>query len=121
MGDSRVSIRNQSRQATLVARGEWARTVGARLRGLMGQPALHPDEGLILVGEKSIHTFFMKSPIDVVYADETWKVVRVDPAMARNRIGPFVWRAKYILELPVGVIDATGTAVGDQLAPQAQA
>jgi hypothetical protein len=84
----------------------------------MGRSALQAGEGLVLSGDKSIHSFFMRFPIDVVYADRAGRVVRLDPAMLPNRIGPIVPQAAYILELPAGVIQATGTSVGDQLVLQ---
>lgn len=84
----------------------------------MGRSPLREGEGLVLKGDTSIHTFFMRFPIDVVYADQMGRVVRVDAAMPPNRIGPIVLEATYILELPVGVIQATGTTVGDQLVMQ---
>ncbi len=114
--NSLVRIENRSRQQVLVSQGRWAAGFWARLRGLMGQPRLLDGEGLILVGDRSIHTFFMRFPIDVVYADRSWQVVHLDLAMAPNRVGPYVSLATYVLELPAGVIRSTGTAVGDQLA-----
>ena len=92
-----------------------ADTFWTRFRGLMGRSSLQEGGGLVLKGEKSIHTFFMRFPIDVIYADRTGRVVRVDMAMPPSRIGPFVAQSTYILELPSGVIQATGTSVGDQL------
>ena len=99
-------------------RGRLAQTFWARFKGLMRHPGLVEGEGLILKGEKSIHTFFMRFPIDVVYTDRTWRVVYIDPAMMPNRIGPFVRRSVYVLEMPEGVIQTTGTAIGDQLTVQ---
>jgi len=113
-----MRVQNQTTGQFLITRGELARTFWARFRGLMGRPLLKEGEGLVLAGEKSIHTFFMKFPIDVIYADRTWRVVRLDPAMPPNRLGPIVFQAAYVLELPAGVIQATGTAVGDQLIVQ---
>jgi hypothetical protein len=83
----------------------------------MGLSSLGAGEGLVLKGEKSIHTFFMRFPIDVIYADRNWRVVRIDAHMGPNRIGPFVRQAAYVLEMPAGVIHHTGTLVGDQLVP----
>ena len=114
-----MCVQNQSRGQFLITRGELAHTFWMRFRGLMGRPALEEGEGLILKGEKCIHTFFMRFPIDVVYADQTWRVVYLDPAMPPNRVGPIVSRAAYVLEMPVGVIQTTGTAIGDQLIAQA--
>ena len=110
-----LRVLNQNLQELLMTRGRWAAGFWARLRGLMGRPALRQGEGLILVGDRSIHSFFMRFPIDVVYADRDWQVVQLDAAMAPNRIGPYVGRAAYVLELPVGVIHHTGTTIGDQL------
>jgi uncharacterized membrane protein (UPF0127 family) len=111
-------VKNETRGQVLMTRGELASTFWARLCGLMGRSALESETGLILKGDKSIHTFFMRFPIDVIYADQDWRVVRVDPTMPPNRIGPFVLRSTYVVELPAGVIQATGTAVGDQLVVQ---
>lgn len=110
-----MQVENQTRGRPLITLGEVAETFWMRFRGLMGRPSLKEGEGLVLKGDKSIHTFFMRFAIDVVYADQAGRVVRVDPAMLPNRIGPIVFEAAYILELPVGAIQATGTTVGDQL------
>jgi hypothetical protein len=110
-----MQIDNQTRRQPLISHGELADTFWSRLRGLMGRSSLEAGEGLVLKGEKSIHTFFMKFPIDVLYVDRSWRVVRLDVAMPPNRLGPFVARAAYVVELPVGAIETTETRVGDQL------
>ena len=68
-----------------------------------------------MVGEKSIHTFFMSFAIDVVYIDKNYRVIRADPNMVPYRLGPLVTQAAYVLELPVGTIAATATQAGDLL------
>jgi uncharacterized membrane protein (UPF0127 family) len=98
-----------------MAEGRQARTCWQRLRGLLGSPPLQDGQGLILEGEKSIHTFFMGFPIDVVYVNRTGQVVHLTENMVPYRLGPFVRTAAYILELPVGTISRTGTAVGDYI------
>jgi uncharacterized membrane protein (UPF0127 family) len=70
---------------------------------------------LVLVGEKSIHTLFMKFPIDVVYLDKNNQAVRIDVNMIPYRLGPFIAKSVYVVEVPVGTIVATATQVGDQL------
>ena len=114
-----MQVENQTQGRPLITHGELVETFWARFRGLMWRSSLTEGEGLVLKGDKSIHTFFMRFPIDVVYADRAGRVVRVDSAMLPNRIGPIVFEAAYILELPAGVIQATATAVGDQLMMQA--
>jgi uncharacterized membrane protein (UPF0127 family) len=56
----------------------------ARLRGLLGRRALRAGEGLLLRPEWSVHTLFMRFPIDVVFLDEHLTVVGVVP-----RLRPF--------------------------------
>ena len=110
-----MRIFNLTRNLPLITQGRVADTFWLRLRGLLGAKPLQPGEGLVLVGEKSIHTLFMGFPIDVVYADKGGKVLRADINMVPYRLGPFVPRSAYVLEMPVGVIAETATAVGDQL------
>jgi len=110
-----MQVINQTRNFTLIAHARLANTFWQRFWGLMGVKALAHNEGLILVGDKSIHTFFMRFPIDVVYVDKNFSVLRTDSRMRPNRIGPFVSRAAYILEMPVGVIAASHTQAGDTL------
>jgi uncharacterized protein len=95
-------------------RGELAVTAWTRSKGLLGRRGLDPDEGLWIQPTGSIHMWFMRFPIDVVYADREGKVLKLV-----RRIRP--WRmsacrgAKVALELPVGAIDRAGVQVGDHL------
>jgi uncharacterized membrane protein (UPF0127 family) len=108
-------IKNETRNTILVGQGKVAATFLARLKGLLGSAALKKGEGLLLNHEKSIHTFFMRYAIDVIYIDKQWQVIKLDEGMAPFRIGRYVAKAAYILELPVESIRETQTAVGDQL------
>jgi len=108
-------ITNQTKHTTLADQCAVADTFFSRLKGLMGAPALQPGQGLLLKNEKSIHTFFMAFPLDVIYIDRTLTVIKCDENMPPNRIGRYVAQAAYILELPVGVIQKTSTTFGDCL------
>lgn len=110
-----MQVFNHTRNVPLITRGRLANTFWSRLQGLLGASPLQKDEGLILVGEKSIHTFFMSFAIDVVYIDKNYRVIRADPNMVPYRLGPLVTQAAYVLELPVGTIAATATQAGDLL------
>ena len=88
--------------------------------GLMGRRELAPGHGLFLPGN-GIHMFFMRFPIDAVFLAKPTnggarRVVSVHRAV-RPWIGlvPLIRGADGVLELPVGTIDATGTAVGDRV------
>ena len=110
-----IHVFNLTRSLPLITQGRVADTFWLRLRGLLGAKSLQAGEGLVLVGEKSIHTLFMGFPIDVIYVDKQGQVIRTEVNMVPYRLGPFVARSAYVLEMPVGVIANTATGIGDQL------
>ena len=109
-------VANRTQQTTLAGRAVAARTFWQRLRGLMGRPSLPAGEGLVLFGDSSIHMFFMRFPIDVLYLDAELRVLRQQEAMPPWTIGPLVRGCRYIVELPPGTIRDSRTTVGDSIA-----
>ena len=112
------AARNVSRDSVLAEHLEIAASLWARFMGLMGRRALPAGAGLWL-GGNGIHMMFMRFPIDAVFlaredADGSRRVVAVHRAL-RPWVGlvPLVRGADGVLELPVGTIDASSTAVGD--------
>jgi len=92
-----------------------ADTSRSRMAGLLGKSRLAPATGLLIVPSQAVHSFGMRFPIDVLFVDRHSKVIHIQPAMGPRRISGLHWRARCVLELPVGVIDQTCTAVGDEL------
>lgn len=78
-----------------------ADTFWTRFRGLMGKKELRPSEGLLLKNTGSIHTCFMRFPIQVVYLDEKYRVLNTETVLPW-RIGSIVKRTKHVLELSSG-------------------
>jgi uncharacterized membrane protein (UPF0127 family) len=115
--------RNVSRDTVLASELETASSLWGKFMGLMGRPssALPSGRGLWLPASNGIHMMFMRFPIDAVF------VSKPDPFGARSvksvhrglrawtGLVPLVRGADGVLELPVGTIDATGTAVGDRV------
>jgi uncharacterized protein len=112
-----IHIFNQTRDQLLADRGELARSFWARGRGLMGRAALPQGFALVIYPESSIHTFFMRIPIDVLFVGRDHRVVALCEAMPPGRpfAGVAPWRGRYVIEMPAGVIAATATQIGDQL------
>lgn len=106
---------NRTRNAILVDQGDVADSLWSRLRGLLGHAPLQSGEGLLLRGEKAIHTVGMSFPIDVLFLDRAGRIVHVIPAMPRLRFSPFIARAADVLEMPAGTIARTHTTLGDQV------
>lgn len=55
-----------------------ANTFMRRLKGLMLKPSLPSGQGLLLTPCSSIHTCFMRFPIDVVYLSRDYKVLDIE-------------------------------------------
>jgi hypothetical protein len=73
-----------------------------RLCGLMGREALPEGTGLWIEPCNSIHTFFMKFPIDVVYLDRHGLVLKIHQNVKPWRMDLPVFKARSVLELPCG-------------------
>jgi uncharacterized membrane protein (UPF0127 family) len=84
--------------------------------GLMGRKSLNPMAGLLLRHCTSIHTFWMRIPIDVIYLDRSLKVQAIDVALKPWRVGTITKNVRHVLELPAGTAVTTGLQVGDTLA-----
>jgi uncharacterized membrane protein (UPF0127 family) len=95
-------------------RGVLAVTAWTRSKGLLGRAGLDPDEGLWIQPTGSIHMWFMRFAIDVVYADKEGRVLKLVRGIRPWRMSA-CRGAKVALELPVGAIDRAGVEVGDHL------
>ena len=76
-----------------------ARTLFARMKGLIGTKRLPPGEGMLILRCNAIHTFFMSFAIDATFLDRHDRVVKVVRNIRPWR--PFVWggfRAVKVLE-----------------------
>lgn len=74
-----------------------------RIKGLMFKKEI--NKGLLIKPCNSIHTFFMRKNIDVLYLDKHGKIIKLTPAMKPWKIGPLVFKAKAVLELPEKTIE----------------
>jgi len=82
---------------------------------LMFRRGLAPGEGLAITPCNSIHMFFMRFALDVVFLDREGVVVRVYRGIRPWRVSRIVRRARTAVELPVGTLAAAGVGVGDVL------
>ena len=86
-----------------------------RMRGLLGRRYLRKGEGMVLRPGWSIHTAFMRFPIDVVFLDADQVVIKIE-----HEVGP--WHtvscrgAREVVELAAGECRRRGLEVGDRVA-----
>jgi uncharacterized membrane protein (UPF0127 family) len=94
--------------------GELADRPLSRMRGLLGRSGLPAGEGLLLRPAPSIHTAFMRFPIDALFLDRELRVLQIV-----ERLRP--WRvaskrgARAVLELSAGESARRDVRVGDRL------
>ena len=88
----------------------------SRMRGLLGRDSLASGAGMLISPAPSVHTFFMRFPIDVVFLDRAWTVVKIAAELPPWRTA-WARRAVGVLELPAGAARAAGLRLGDVLVP----
>ena len=91
-----------------------ARSPLTRMRGLLGRRGLGQGEGLLLQPAGSIHTFFMRFPIDAVFLDADQRVVKVAAGVPPWRAAA-AKRSRAVLELAAGEAARVGLVAGDVL------
>ena len=102
-------------QRVLVTDAAMARSLIARMKGLLGHRALGAQEALILPQCHSIHTFGMRFAIDAVFVDRAWRVVAMRPHLRPGRLVLPVFGAWGVVELADGALERAGLIMGDQL------
>jgi uncharacterized membrane protein (UPF0127 family) len=108
-----ITVINLTRGTAVVSAGRVADRFWPRLIGLMLARPLPAGAGLVIVPCSSIHTQFMRFPLDVLYVDKSDVIVGIDRNLHPWRVGRFYKQVHYVVELPAG--GAEGCQVGDQL------
>jgi uncharacterized membrane protein (UPF0127 family) len=108
------TVFNQDRGRSLGTRISVAGTSQARRQGLLGRKSIHPEAGLWIAPCEAIHTFGMKTVIDVVFLDRHNRVSKLVSNLKPGRIA-ICLKAASVLELASGNVVQSETRVGDQL------
>jgi uncharacterized membrane protein (UPF0127 family) len=96
----------------LIAHTHWS-----RFRGLMATDSsrFSRGQGLWISPSHGIHTLAMRFPIDAVYLDRERIVIHIEEDLQPWRMAAVRVRAASVLELPMGTIRESLTALGDQV------
>jgi uncharacterized membrane protein (UPF0127 family) len=111
MGETRQLVIDGAEDRVVCERCVVADRPHVRMRGLLGRVELPAGEGLLLRPAPSVHTWFMRFPIDAVFLDGSLRVLSVS-----SDLGP--WRfagrrgARAVLELAAGEAERRGLRVG---------
>ena len=110
-----LRIENETRGTVIAERCRVASSAVDRSVGLLRTPEVLPGEGLFIERSPSIHMFFMRYPIDVVFVDKQLRVTKVVSRLKPWRIVAWARGARDCIELRAGALEGTGTMKGDQL------
>ena len=108
----RFGVWNLRTEAALATRLIAAFDSASRRQGLLGRGDLAAGDGLVLAPCSSVHTAFMRFPIDLVFVARDGRVLKTASAVRPWRIR-VAWRAFAVVELPAGSLDRSGTVRGD--------
>jgi len=82
--------------------------------GLMGKSAISDEEALVFYRTNSIHTFFMRFSIDLIYFDINLKILKITPNLKPWRFS-FCPKAYGVIEVLRGEAEAKGVTIGQDL------
>lgn len=92
-----------------------ADTFTKRLKGLLGKKTLPAHQCLWIKDCPSVHTFFMKFPIDVVFVNKTLKVTKIHKNLKPWRMTPILqFKNNSCFEFKAGSLP-DDLKLGDQL------
>ena len=118
MGTTRLL--NQTKNAEVASQVRVADSFFTRAKGLLGESSLAAGSTLWIKGSRlvscnSIHTWFMRFPIDAVFVDRSLKVRAVYRDLGPWRMTIPVLGAVSVFEFPAGTLAKCPVDVGDQL------
>lgn len=103
-------------EITLCSRCFWATSILERTKGLMFKRSIgveHEIDGMLIDYCNSVHTFFMRFPLDLVFLSSENKVVKIIQNKRAWAMTWFYWKAVKVLELPAW--KANGINIDDQI------
>jgi uncharacterized protein len=119
-----VEPANQSRMKKLVVVGPGGSVVcdlchhanrpHTRLKGIIGWKKLRQGEGLLIRPSSSIHTAFVRFPIDAIFLDKEMTIVSIAHGLKPWRFAG-ARKTKSVLELAAGECKRLGLERGDRL------
>jgi hypothetical protein len=111
----RYELVNTRGGSVLASHVESAFDSTSRRRGLLGRDSVPKDFALIIAPCSSVHTLFMRFPIDVVFVSRDGTVVKtcrdVRPWRLAAAFGAFA-----VIEAAPGFVERSGIVPGDRIA-----
>ena len=112
--DATLALMDERTDTVVADVVELAVTRRSRRNGLLGRDSLPSSGGMVLAPCFSIHTAFMRFPIDAAFVNRGGKVVKMVHELRAWRVATSL-RAYAVVELPAGTLRRRDVASGDRL------
>lgn len=110
-----MKVLDEDTDGVIVENLKPAYSFGKRLKGLMFDKRLKSQSGVHIKPCPSIHTFFMKFPIDIIYIDKEMRIVGLEQSLDPGKFGKRFKNVHSVIELETGRILELGITVGQTL------
>lgn len=110
-----AKLMNKSKNILLCSDLNTADSFWQRMKGLLGKAHMLQTEGLWIKSCTSIHTYFMKFPIDVVFVDKDLKVTKVAQKVPPGKLLLSTLSSRHVFEFGPGCLNGNNLEIGDQL------
>lgn len=109
-------IKNITKKKNLEKNVKLCPSILSQMKGFMFSK---PNKALVFIFKEekiiNLHMFFVLHSIDVLWLDKNKKVVKIKENFKPFRIVIANKPAKYIIEMPAGVIEKTKTEINDKI------
>lgn len=108
-------VENLTQKTTVMRSGQVADKPANRMQGLFGTKQPKVGDGFLIMPWDTVNSLFTSSQLDVLYVDETHRVIAVDDRIMPNSAAQPRDNYRYMIEVPAGTIARTKTNLGDLL------
>lgn len=108
-----MKVYNSSKNQIIADDVKVAQNFFTRSFGLLLRKSLSENEGLIIKPCCSIHTFFMKFSIDVLFVNSKNQIIALYENVKPYRILPIHLSSRYVIEFPSGSISSKNIENGN--------
>lgn len=112
-----MKVYNSSKNSIILEDAKVAENFFSRSVGLLSKKSLNKGEGLIIKPCCSVHTFFMRFNIDVLFINKKNEVIALYENVAPWRVLPIHPTSHYVIELKANEITNKNIEKGDSLTP----
>lgn len=99
---------------TIASKMSYANTVFSRMKGLMFMDEMKGMDALLIDPCNSIHNCFVRFPLDVLFLDKNYRIVKIIRHFKPWRFSWIYFRAKMVIEMPSGKL-SRDIEVGDEV------